>query len=148
MVHLTANTNRAEDLTQDTFVSAWANIHSLKARTSLKAWLHQIAYRKFIDSQRAKQRDTSLLKNITKTASDITETPSPLYQVISDENSALLYEAIGKLEPSAYLLVVLHYFQGLSFREMTAVLGRPTGTVKWQTAKALKTLKSFLSERV
>jgi DNA-directed RNA polymerase specialized sigma24 family protein len=67
---------------------------------------------------------------------------------MADEHSALLHEAIGKLEPSQYLLVILHYFQGLSFREMTRVLGRPTGTVKWQTGKVLKTLKTFLSGRV
>jgi len=148
MVYLTGNKNRAEDLTQDTFIAAWANIDGLRAHVSLKPWLHQIAYRKFIDSQRATKHNTAMLKNMTKAASDIAETPNPLYQVMADEHSALLHKAIGKLEPSQYLLIILHYFQGLSFREMTAVLGRPTGTVKWQTGKALKTLKSFLPERV
>jgi RNA polymerase sigma-70 factor (ECF subfamily) len=148
MVYLTGDKNRAEDLTQDTFVAAWANIDSLRAHASLKSWLHQIAYRKFIDSQRATKRSTAMLKNMIRAASDISETPNPLYQVMADEHSALLYEAIGKLEPSQYLLIILHYFQGLSFREMTTVLGRPIGTIKWQTGKALKTLKSFLSERV
>ena len=148
MVYLTGDKNRSEDLTQDTFVAAWANIDGLRDHASLKSWLHQIAYRKFIDSQRATKHNRTLLKNMAEATSDIAETPNPLYQVMADEHSALLYDAIGKLEPSQYLLIILHYFQGLSFREMTAVLGRPTGTVKWQIGKALKTLKSFLSERV
>jgi len=148
MVYLTGDKNRAEDLTQDTFVAAWANIDGFRAHASLKTWLHRIAYHKFIDSQRAMKHNTDLMANMAKAARDIAETSNPLYQVMADEHSALLHEAIGKLEPSQYLLVILHYFQGLSFREMTRVLGRPTGTVKWQTGKVLKTLKTFLSGRV
>jgi DNA-directed RNA polymerase specialized sigma24 family protein len=41
---------------------------------------------------------------------------------------------------------VLHYLQGLSYREMAAVLDEPTGTVKWRTAEALSRLRALLGE--
>ncbi|MHC4260636.1 MAG: RNA polymerase sigma factor, partial [Planctomycetota bacterium] len=64
------------------------------------------------------------------------------------EHSALLYEAMRRLESSEYIVIVLHYIQGLSFREMAKVLEEPVGTVKWQTSHALKRLKGFLTGRV
>jgi DNA-directed RNA polymerase specialized sigma24 family protein len=41
---------------------------------------------------------------------------------------------------------VLHYLQGLSYREMAAVLDEPTGTVKWRTSEALNVLRNLLGE--
>ena len=45
-------------------------------------------------------------------------------------------------------MLVLHYLQGLSYREMAAVLDEPTGTVKWRTTEALNRLRALLSEEV
>ena len=59
MAYLTRDTGLAEELTQETFASAWANIDSFKARSSFKTWLHKIAYRKFIDSKRSNRRDAA-----------------------------------------------------------------------------------------
>jgi DNA-directed RNA polymerase specialized sigma24 family protein len=43
---------------------------------------------------------------------------------------------------------VLHYLQGLSYRQMAAVLDEPTGTVKWRTAEALNRLRAMLGDEV
>jgi DNA-directed RNA polymerase specialized sigma24 family protein len=40
--------------------------------------------------------------------------------------------------------IVLHYIQGLSFREVADVLRRPVGTVKWQINQAIKKIKECL----
>ena len=37
---------------------------------------------------------------------------------------------------------MLHYLQGLSYREMAMVLDEPSGTVKWRTSEALKCLRT------
>ena len=52
LVYLTGDLNLAEDLTQETFTSAWTNIKEYKAKASVKTWLYKIAYNKYIDSQR------------------------------------------------------------------------------------------------
>ena len=141
MVYLTGDKNLAEDLTQETFVSAWANIDNFEGHASSKTWLHRIAYHKFIDSRRQLKRYTALMSDLKKQVHNVPEPENPLSQIISNENRRFLYEAIQKLESPEYVLIVLHYFQGLSFREMTKVLDKPTGTVKWRTSKALKQLK-------
>lgn len=148
MVYLTGDTNLAEELTQETFAAAWANINSYKGSASLGTWLHRIAYHKFVDSMRSIQRDAALMDKLKQEKSEASETWNPLYQLTVDEHTRMLYKAMHRLESSEYIAIVLHYIQDLSFREMASVLEEPTGTIKWRTSVALRKLKEFLSGRV
>ena len=148
MAYLTTDVRQAEDLTQETFLAAWANIDKFKGRASLGTWLHNIAYNKFIDSKRKCQRRTVLLNKLKQHHSGVPETLDPVNQVITDESSRLLYEALRQLESCDYVLILLHYIQGLSFRQMAEVLDKPAGTIKWQISRALKKLRAFLVGRV
>ena len=67
---------------------------------------------------------------------------------MTDEHTSLLYQALQKLQYAEYLLIVLHYFQHLSFRDMAHILDEPIGTIKWRNSKALKNLKYLLTDRV
>ncbi len=148
MVHLTGDKNLAQDLTQETFTSAWADIDNFKGKASSKTWLHRIAYNKFIDAQRSLKKDIALKSGLKKHEQDAPGPEGPLSEIIRNEKDCLLYEAIQKLEKPEYILIVLHYFQSLSYRQMAGILDEPSGTVKWRTSKALKRLKYFLSHRV
>ncbi|MHC4640297.1 MAG: RNA polymerase sigma factor [Planctomycetota bacterium] len=148
MAYLTRDTNLAEELTQETFASAWANIDSFGARASLGTWLHRIAYRKFIDSTRRLKRDVALANNLEPQNDAAPESSDPLHRLTADENYRLLYEAMRMLKSPEYTVLVLHYIQGLSYRQVAKVLDQPIGTVKWQTSRALKNLKSYLTYRV
>lgn len=148
MAYLTRDASLAEELTQETFTSAWAGIDRFKKQTSLKAWLHQIAYRKFVDSRRRLRRDAALMAGLMEQADDVSETFNPLHRIIADECWRVLYEAMHRLKQSEYTVIVLHYIQDLSFREMAKVLDEPLGTVKWQTSQALKKLKTYLTGKV
>lgn len=148
MVYLTDGASLAEDLTQETFASAWANISQYNGRASLKTWLHRIAYRKFIDSKRSLQRHTVVMARLKQDSGGSVDTVNPLHRLMSDEHSCLLYEAMHKLRTSEYMVIVLHYIQGLSYREMAQVLNESVGTIKWRTSRALKKLKTFLTGRI
>ena len=147
LAHLTRDQAAAEELTQETFAAAWASIAGYEGRGSMKAWLHRIAHRKFIDAKRRFRRDTDLMTQLKQNCSE-PQTSDPLHNITADENVRLLYDAMHRLRPSEYLLILLHYLQGLSFGEMAKVTNRPTGTVKWQTSRALKKLKAHLTAGV
>jgi RNA polymerase sigma-70 factor (ECF subfamily) len=148
LAYLSGDASLAEDLTQETFIAAWANIDRYKGRASFGTWLHKIAYHKFIDSGRRLGRRVTSIARLKEESSGVTETSNPLYRLTLDEHSRLLYEAMHKLEPSEYMAILLHYIQGLSFREMAKVLDEPAGTVKWRTSRALTKLRKLLTGRV
>ena len=142
LVHLTRNVHRAEDLTQETFAVAWERIAMFEGRSTLATWLHRIAYRKFIDGLRDERRDATLRERPTVAPVD------PLATAMAVDEARSLYGALDQLDAAARTLIVLHYFQGLSYREMALVLDEPNGTVKWRTREALRDLRILLGDEV
>jgi RNA polymerase sigma-70 factor (ECF subfamily) len=145
LVHLTRDVHRAEDLTQETFAAAWEKIAAFEGRATLATWLHRIAYTKFIDARRSVKRTEGLLGRFTPPNGSSTD---PFTAVSADDEARHLYRALGKLDGSDRTVLVLHYLQGMSYREMAEVLAEPTGTVKWRTAVALNRLRALLGEEV
>jgi len=145
LVYLTGDTVISEDLTQESFASAWANIEHYKGKASFGTWLHKIAYHKFIDSKRNFNRRTALMDKLAENGLEKVETLNPLDSVIADESLLCLYNAVNKLDSSDRIVIILHYIQGLGFREISKVLDKPIGTVKWQGSRALKKLKVLLT---
>lgn len=145
LAHLTRDVHRAEDLTQETFIAALRKIGGFQEKSSLGTWLHRIAYTKFVDSQRSRQRLGGLLDRVEPAQA---RSVDPLDAAAADEEAKQLHQALDELEESDRGLLVLHYLQGLSYREMAGVLDEPTGTVKWRTHLALERLRDFLSDEV
>ncbi|HEV3259689.1 MAG TPA: RNA polymerase sigma factor [Gemmataceae bacterium] len=145
LVHLTRDVHQAEDLTQETFAAAWEKIATFQGRATLGTWLHRIAYTKFIDAQRAARRAAGLLERLT---SPKVSPADPLDTVIADDEARRLYRALHRLDAPERTVLVLHYLQGLSYREMASVLDEPTGTVKWRTREALNRLRAKLRDEV
>jgi RNA polymerase sigma-70 factor (ECF subfamily) len=143
LLHLIRDVHRAEDLTQETFATAWERIATFQGRSTLATWLHRIAYTKFIDGQRSGRRDATMRKRFTSSSLAPID---PLETAMAVDDARRLYKALDELNPPDRAVLVLHYLQGLSYREMADVLDLPTGTVKWRTREALNGLRILLGE--
>jgi RNA polymerase sigma-70 factor, ECF subfamily len=146
--HLCRDTHLAEDLTQETFVAAWSSLDNFAGHSSLKTWLSQIAYHKFIDAKRRCRLQTDKAMEFQASyAAQADDRPAGERMLVA-ERCSQLYDAVSELDEGDRLVIMLHYFQSLSYREMAAVLGRPSGTVKWQTSQALGRLKNSLNGKM
>ncbi len=143
-LYLTDDPIAAEDLTQEIFISAWTNADTYKAKSSVKTWLHRIAFNKFIDSRRRLKRYNTLLDRYEKNIAGTSDEFEPLRKIMAEEDLSSLYKAIHTLKEPDYICIVLHYIQGLSFKDVADVLCKPVGTVKWQINQAVKRLKDYL----
>lgn len=143
LLHMTGDTSLAEDLTQETFAAAWVKIGDFRGRGSVRTWLHRIAYSKFVDSHRARRRWLALSQRLAAQCTQRSD-PGASERLVATEDSCCLHRAVQMLPEDGLLVVVLHYFQGMSFREMAEVLGEPPGTVKWRTSRALSRLRKLL----
>jgi len=144
LLHLARDAHAAEDLTQETFAAAWRNIGGFRGRASLSTWLHRIAYTKFVDWNRRSRR---VRPHGPDAADELSNPgPGPLDKASDGEWAGRLARAVERLDEPAREVVVLHYFQGLSYRQMSHVLGQPSGTVKWRLSAALERLRSLIHE--
>ena len=149
LVHLSGEVHLADDLAQETFLSAWASLDSFRNEASIATWLHRIAYGKFVDSRRkAKCDKAATTERFLNQPSPGSAVPGPLERIIDNERSFGIYLAVQSLDEAARAVITLHYFQGMTFREMATVLDEPVGTVKWRTSEALTRLKTSLDQEV
>ena len=105
----------AEDLTQETYARAWSRIETLRRATSLRSWLLTIARNQFLQWVRSRRLDTATMDELPETAD----------RVPTVESDLALRDAVARLEPELQETVALHYFQGLTLREI--VPGRTMG---------------------
>jgi len=136
----------AEDLTQEVFASAWRSFEGFRGASSIRTWLHRIAYHAFVDATRRCERDKLAADALG--CRDCAVADDPLAGIVADEHLRQLGRAMEHLDIEERTVLLLHYSDGLSYREMGEVLGRPDGTLKWVTSRALEKLRKQLGGKV
>lgn len=124
---MVGNRATAEELTQEAFLKAWANLASFGLKSKLSTWIYQIAIYTALDWLRShKAKWTSA------------EVDGPSESELTPEKRAVT-EALMELDEDNRALLVLHYYEGLNLKEIGLILKIPEGTVKSRlhTAKAL-----------
>jgi RNA polymerase sigma-70 factor (sigma-E family) len=128
----------AEDLVQITLTKVyvhWWRIHSEGAGP----YAHRILVNAFLDERRRAGRRPELV------SADVEATPQHAEQ--ADPADLLsVRKALLELAPRQRAVLVLRYFQDLDVATCARILECTEGTVKSQTAKALKRLRTVMSD--
>lgn len=124
------NTDQAEDLTQETFLRVFRHIYIYENRGSFKAYLYTIAHRLCIDENR-KQTAFELKDNIFIEDNNL--------QKIEDRDHIKFL--LNLLNPTQKEVIILHYGEQLSFREISQILDIPARTVQSRVRAALAILR-------
>ena len=127
----------ADDLAQETFVSAWTRIGSFRAGESLRAWLCGVAYRKWLTHRRARVRRGAREAKSVQDDEPVAAAPAPDARL--DAATAL-----AQLEPEPRACVALCLAAGFSHAEAARALGLPVGTVKSHVARGKAKLLEIL----
>jgi RNA polymerase sigma-70 factor (ECF subfamily) len=143
------NTSNADDLTQEVFVKAWKNIKKFKTTKNFKSWLFTIAKNTVIDFSRKKKEipfssfETEDGNNpIIDNLSDLELLPDKRAQKLDLKNEVAL--AMKNLSAKYTLILSLYYEKGLTFREISEMLGEPLNTIKSRHRRGLDMLKTMV----
>jgi RNA polymerase sigma-70 factor (ECF subfamily) len=138
-VSLAGNTDRADDLVQDTLVRAVSNIHRFEVGTNLNAWLFTILRNLFHSEYRKRRREIE----------DADGSYAARLSVPPEQGVRLDFEDFRKalagipLDQREALLLV--GAEGLSYEEAAQVCGVAVGTVKSRVNRARSRLAQMLS---
>ena len=130
-LRMTGHPESAEDLTQDTFVSAWRSLPGYEGRSSFSTWLHRIA----VNAVLAKRRSPQGRNEISMT-DDAGEQMDFEAQHDGRRNADRHRAGNPGLPPGARDIVVLHGIYGYSHEEAAGMLGVAVGTCKAQLHRA------------
>ena len=119
LYRMTGDYEMAKDLAQDTFIQAYKGILKTNAELSFKAWLYRIATNNALQFRRRK-RLLSFVPFVDSRKLDIpTIETSPDY---ADERMAI-EETLLRVPDKHRTCMVLHFVEGLKYREIAEILG-------------------------
>jgi RNA polymerase sigma-70 factor (ECF subfamily) len=139
----TGDPQRAEDLTQETFLAAWRSIKSLKEPAGFRGWLMRIAQNACIDAHR---RDARLRRTPPAQSGpgvlDHVPAAAPVPDTGESRDRAL---AILRSLPEEYQLpLTLRYLGGADFESIRLQMGITPGSLRGLLNRGLALLRMEL----
>ncbi len=130
-----------EEILQDVFVAVWRNLRGFDPKVKFSSWIYRIAHNQAISLFRkfkVRGRDTEA----ELTPELFFPTRESFVEDIDTKIDARLIRAALEEMPSKYReIIVLRFFEDLSYDEMADVLRCPVGTVSTLVARAKKRFK-------
>jgi RNA polymerase sigma-70 factor, ECF subfamily len=132
----------AEDVTERTFMAALAAIDRYRDEgATFRSWLFRIAHNQLANALRSRgRRHASSLDGVAEPAVD----DDPAGFIGQAEESRHLRRALDALPDDRRQVVILRFADGLTAREIGAVLGRSEGAVRVLQHRALRQLAEIL----
>jgi RNA polymerase sigma-70 factor (ECF subfamily) len=138
---LTGIEHLARELTQDTFVRAFASIDGFRGESAFGTWLHTIAVSVSLNELKRRKRNNAreapLEEALTMSRS------APLSDPIMRER---LMAAVNALPEGCRTVFMMHDAEGYTHEEIAAALGVTPGTSKAQLSRGRAKLRIALAE--
>jgi RNA polymerase sigma-70 factor (ECF subfamily) len=132
----------AEDILQESFVSAFEKLAELSSNNAFGSWLKRIVINNCITHIRKNKIEFDDLEDY-----HVTEYPDDGETELSID-PALVHTAIKELPPGARTILVLHSLEGYKHREIAEMLGVSESTSKTQYRRALDLLFINLKKKI
>ncbi|MBR5297950.1 MAG: RNA polymerase sigma factor [Parabacteroides sp.] len=136
----------ANDLLQNTFMKAWANIDYFRGEAKLSTWLYKIAVNEcitFLSRQRAQNQismdDTDVFMLERLKSDDYFD---------GDAVQLKLQEAILTLPEKQRIVFNMKYFDDMKYEDISEILGTSVGALKASYHHAVKKVEEFLTKDV
>ncbi|MEJ7629350.1 MAG: RNA polymerase sigma factor SigE [Nocardioidaceae bacterium] len=143
---LTGNRHEAEDLTQEVFIRVFRSLDSFRPGT-FEGWLHRITTNLFLDQARRRRRIRfeTLPDDADDRLAGPTAPPDLTFadRILDDD----IEIALRELKPEFRVAVVLCDIEGLSYEEISDVLGVKIGTVRSRIHRGRSLLRIALEHR-
>ncbi len=146
----------AEDVTQQTFLSALEHLNGFRGEASFATWLLRIASHAALKViRKRKGLDTVSLEEATEAGDDVEVISHPEYiadwrqsperLVENNETRRLLDEALDQLDEKHRLVFLLRDVEGLSIKETAETLGLSEANTKVRLLRARLQLREHLT---
>ena len=127
----------AEDAVQSALTDAWRNLGGLRDPKRFDAWLHRLLINACADERRHRRRFEAQIRVV-----HVEQAEPDASAALADHEQ--LERGFRRLKHEHRVVVVLHYYLGLPFEEIAALVGIPVGTAKSRVFYATGLLRAAL----
>jgi RNA polymerase sigma-70 factor (ECF subfamily) len=135
-----SDSEEAKDMTQQAFLQAFVHIKSFRQDAQFRTWLFRIAINQCYNYLKSRKKFGDPVDTDTMV---LVGNESPESDLVSQDNRQRLYAALERLPAKQRAVITLKVEQGLSYQEISQVLGGTAGAARVNYCQALKTLKKY-----
>ena len=141
----------ADDLTQDVFIEVFTKIHTFRGDASISTWLYRIAVNKSLEFIRRQKRIKrfgflrSLFTDDNISDKNLNNYDHPGIQFEKKELAETLLKAVDKLPVNQKIAFTLHKIDGLSYDEISKIMGNSISSIESLIHRAKINLRKHLS---
>lgn len=145
-VRLLGDADTAQDAAQGAFIRAYNGLGKIRDGQAFVQYVYKAALNLVRDRARAQKRRPTASLQAPSTpepsgGADATDGP-----VLNDARQAALESAIKALPDEFREVVVLHHLQEMDLEQISAIIGRPLGTVKSRLGRGRTKLREMLKD--
>lgn len=147
--HLCANENDVEDILQESYITAFSRLNTIRDRAAFPAWFKKI----IVNTWRAYAKDKS---NAYETAvfdakdeyfEEGMYSESALDMVEISETNREIYGLVSELPENQRVCMILYYYEDMKVEEIAEALNIPVGSVKSRLYYGRQQLRRRMEER-
>ena len=147
---LVANTEDAQDVVQETWLKAHAQLGRFESRANVRTWLTRIAINCAIDHLRVARRrepvcDPASLEQEPAVWGDMAADAAPERLVFAGEIGARVDQTLVRLTTLERTAFMLRHIEGMSITEIGSALGLNTSATKHSIFRAVRKMRTALA---
>ncbi len=141
-IRFTNNRMDAEDILQESFITAFEKLPELISITSFSGWMKRIVINRCIDQAR---NNKLVFNDLDDNMPDDRDNGDETEMYV---DPALVHNLIRNLPRGGRTVLVLHALEGYKHREIAEMLGISESTCKTQYHRAIKLLNKNLKQKI
>ncbi|HET6710575.1 RNA polymerase sigma factor [Amycolatopsis sp.] len=150
-LRITGSPAEAEDAVQEAWLAAWRSLSGFRQESAVSTWLYRVVTNSALAVLRHHRPTISLDDPAPQSTVDsallAAAVPGPEGRVVRAEEVDAVLRAVGRLELSQRVPLVLRELEGLSYEEVAEVLDVNVGALRSRLHRARVALLAELRER-
>ncbi|MFK5974682.1 MAG: RNA polymerase sigma factor [Flavobacteriaceae bacterium] len=138
------NREEAEEVSQDVFLKVYGSLSKFKGDSKFSTWLYKIAYHSSLDYLKKRKRRIKTEAIDDYTVNKLVSYENSINPMEVAEDRMRIKKGIQELAGDDAVLITLHYFEELSLKEISKIVGSNVNTVKVRLFRARKKLAKIL----
>lgn len=143
-----SNSDNIEDIVQDVFIKTYQYIQSFDISLKFSSWIYRIAHNAFVNGLKKQQRSPMLMPDFDLDVfmSHHIYVDPKIEEKEYAEFSIMIEKGLDTLKPKYKEVIILHYLEHMSYKDISDILKIPTGTVGIRVMRGKEQLKKIYTD--